>query len=144
MTRVKNKFKNANEVFNYFYPLIKKQGIDFGDTKALFNIGFWIDKPSEMDITHPDRKWNKEYAEAEWQWYLTEDPSIDRLGDIYGKVPPIWERMADPQGNVNSNYGYQWQRGQNHMTQLDYIIDILNKNGYYYRRDLDNLICLSY
>ena len=117
MTNVRNKFNNADEAFNYFYPLIKKEGINFGDTKALFNIGFWLDKPLETDITHPDRNWNKEYAEAEWQWYLTEDPSVDRLGDIYGKVPPIWDNMADSNRHCRSNYGWQWNR--NH--QLDHI-----------------------
>ena len=34
------------------------------------------------------------------------------------RIPPIWERMADSDGNVNSNYGYQWQ--SNH--QLDYVV----------------------
>jgi len=118
MTNVRNKFNNADEAFNYFYPLIKKEGVNFGDTKALFNIGFWLNKPLEMDITHPDRKWNKEYAEAEWQWYLTEDPSVDRLGEIYGKVPPIWDNMADSNRNCRSNYGWQWNR--NH--QLDHVV----------------------
>ena len=27
------------------------------------------------------------------------------LGEIYGKIPQIWKRMADQDGNVNSNYG---------------------------------------
>ena len=25
------------------------------------------------------------YAEAEWQWYLSGDPSISKLGELYGK-----------------------------------------------------------
>jgi hypothetical protein len=32
------------------------------------------------------RNWNDEYAEAEWQWYLSGNPNVDKLGDIYGKV----------------------------------------------------------
>ena len=40
---------------------------------------------------------------------LSGDPNIIKLGQLYGKIPPIWERMADSKGNVNSNYGYQWQ-----------------------------------
>ena len=70
------------------------------------------------------RKWSHEYAEAEWQWYLSGDPNIIKLGQIYGKIPPIWERMADSKGNVNSNYGYQWER--NH--QLDYVVAKLKNN----------------
>ena len=47
---------------------------------------------------------------------------------MYGKVPAIWKRMADRQGNVNSNYGYQWQRGYGHKSQLDYVIELLKDN----------------
>jgi thymidylate synthase len=68
------------------------------------------------------RKFNEEYAKAEWDWYLSGDPSIDKLGDIYGKVPAIWEQMAlGPNNLVNSNYGYQWERGY----QLDKVVAIL-------------------
>ena len=34
-----------------------------------------------------------------------------KLGQLYGKIPPIWEQHGRQQhGNVNSNYGYQWKR----------------------------------
>ena len=35
---------------------------------------------------------------------------LKTLGELYGKVPEIWKRMADDHGYVNSNYGYQWGR----------------------------------
>ena len=50
------------------------------------------------------------------------------LGEIYGKIPAIWKRMANSEGYVNSNYGYQWERGQNHTSQLDYIVGLLKNN----------------
>ena len=114
-------YYNANEAFEYFYKTISKHGIKFADTKALFNIGFTIHKPMLNNIITEKRKWSKEYAEAEWQWYLSGDRNIKKLGDIYGKIPPIWERMADHNGNVNSNYGWQWLRND----QYEYIIDKL-------------------
>ena len=64
------------------------------------------------------------YAQAEWEWYLSGDPNIDKLGEIYGKVPQIWQRMADVDGNVNSNYGWQWKRNK----QLSQVIDQLNND----------------
>ena len=67
MTNAKNNFKNADDVFKYFYSYIKEYGVNFGDTKALFNVGFYIKKPLEINITDTHRKWNKEYAEAEYQ-----------------------------------------------------------------------------
>ena len=123
MTKIKNEFWNANNAFEYFYKTISKHGVKFADTRAMFNVGFTILKPEIRMIVDSKRKWNKDYAEAEWQWYLSGDKSIFKLGDIYGKIPPIWSRMADPEGNVNSNYGYQWQRND----QIGYVIDKLKK-----------------
>ena len=117
-------FKTAGDAFNYFFPKIMFDGVEFDNTRALFNVGFYIENPMDNSILADHRKWNKEYAEAEWQWYLSGDPNIIKLGQIYGKIPPIWERMADSKGNVNSNYGYQWER--NH--QLDYVVAKLKDN----------------
>ena len=124
MINIETDFYNANEAFEYFYKTISKHGTVFADTRALFNIGFTMHKPEYNIIIAEKRGWNLNYAEAEWEWYLSGDPSIFKLGDIYGKVPPIWSRMADDKGNVNSNYGYQWKRNN----QLDYIIDKLKKH----------------
>jgi thymidylate synthase len=117
-------FRNANEAYEYIHDRILQDGVEFGDTKALFNVGFYITDPKDRKIINRERKWNEEYAEAEWQWYLSGDPKISTLGDIYGKVPEIWKRMADPSGKVNSNYGYQWERNN----QLSYIVSILKAN----------------
>ena len=40
------------------------------------------------------------------------------------KIPPIWLRMADENGNVNSNYGWQWKRNN----QLYKVIAMLENN----------------
>ena len=103
-------FRNANAAYEYLHDQILQNGVEFGDTKALFNVGFYMTDPMDNKIINKERKWNEEYAEAEWEWYMTSDPSIDTLGKIYGKVPEIWKRMADDYGEVNSNYGYQWER----------------------------------
>ena len=124
----KNTFKNADEAYKYFFREIIKNGIAFDDTKALFNVGFTIQQPLNNHIYNKGsivpRNWNPEYAEAEWQWYLTGDPRISTLGEIYGKIPPIWKRMADENGQVNSNYGYQWERAR----QLENVVEMLIKN----------------
>ena len=114
-------FRNANEAYEYIHNKILQEGIEFGDTKALFNVGFYITDPKDRKIYNREREWKEDYAEAEWQWYLSGDPNIKALGDIYGKIPEIWKRMADSDGRVNSNYGYQWER----TSQLEIIIDML-------------------
>ena len=116
-------FRNANEAYEYIHDKIVQEGIEFGDTKALFNVGFYITDPKDNKIINKERNWNEDYAKAEWEWYLTGDPKISTLGDIYGKVPEIWKRMADPLGRVNSNYGWQWERNN----QIDYVVDLLKR-----------------
>ena len=114
-------FKKANDAYEYYHDKIIRKGVKFGDTKALFNIGFYIENPMDNAIKNEERKWNPVYAEAEWQWYLSGDRNTAKLGELYGKVPEIWKRMADGDGNVNSNYGWQWKRND----QIDYVIDLL-------------------
>ena len=114
-------FKRANDAYEYYHDKIIREGVNFGDTKALFNVGFYIENPLDHEIENKERKWNLVYAEAEWQWYRSGDRNIAKLEELYGKVPEIWKRMADSDGNVNSNYGWQWKRND----QIDYVIDLL-------------------
>ena len=118
-----NSYKNANAAFEDLLDYVIQDGIDFDNTKALFNCGFYIQNPLDNHITHKQRDWKLEYAEAEWQWYLSGDRNIKKLGELYGRIPPIWEKMADSDGNVMSNYGWQWQR--NH--QIDYVVGKLRE-----------------
>tara|TARA_B100001093_G_scaffold160775_1_gene153202 strand:- start:610 stop:1251 length:642 start_codon:yes stop_codon:yes gene_type:complete len=114
-------FKNANEAYEYYHDRILTHGIPFGDTKALFNIGFYLENPNDKLIINRERKWSLDYAEAEWQWYLSGDANVKKLGEIYGKIPAIWQKMADESGEVNSNYGWQWMRN----AQLSHVINKL-------------------
>ena len=118
---MKTHFKNANEAYEYYHDRILQHGIPFGDTKALFNIGFYLNNPNDKIITNKERKWSLDYAESEWQWYLSGDSNVKKLGEIYGKIPAIWQKMADESGEVNSNYGWQWMRN----AQLSHVINKL-------------------
>ena len=121
MINIETDFWSANEAFEYLYKKISKHGGNFAGTKALFNVGFTLLEPRARMITSEIRNWKEDYAEAEWKWYLSENRNISKLGDIYGKVPEIWKRMADGNGDVNSNYGWQWSRND----QIDYVVDLL-------------------
>ena len=124
MTNTRNKFNNATEAFDYLLDKIRLDGVDFNGTKALFNVGFYMEDPSQKIITNKERKFSEKYAESEWLWYLSGDRSVERLGAIHGKIPPIWLRMADENGDVNSNYGWQWKRNN----QLYKVIAMLENN----------------
>ena len=164
-TNMKTNFENANEAYEYLQDRILQYGVPFGDTKALFNVGFYLNNPSDRIIKNVERKWSADYAEAEWQWYLSGDRDINKLGEIYGKVPAIWKRMANEHDLVNSNYGWQWMRED----QLSKVINILRdekdtrqaaisiydgKEMYMYEHDtpctyaiqftiIDGLLCMS-
>ena len=121
---IEYKFKNANEAFDFYYSLIPYEGKRFNNTMAMFNQGFTIENPLDRIITNDARNFNLKYAEAEWEWYLTGSPKPETLGEIYGKIPDIWQKMMDENGNVNSNYGSQWERGY----QLDRVVAMLKEN----------------
>ena len=118
-------FRNANEAYEYLHDKIIQEGVDFADTKALFNVGFYITDSQDNKIINKERNWKEDYAEAEWKWYLSENRNISKLGEIYGKTPEIWKRMADENGDVNSNYGWQWGRND----QIDMVVEMLKQNS---------------
>ena len=117
MERIKTTFKTASDAFNYFYPKIVFEGETFDDTRAFFNIGFYIEDPKDTTITAKYRNWNPNYALREWNWYLSGDPS----GKEISKYAPIWKNMMDENGDVRSNYGWQWKRND----QLEKVIQLL-------------------
>ena len=116
------RFANAQEAFEYFYNYIMNYGFysESQHTKALFNVGFYINNPKNRDIKTNWRKWNKKYAEREWQWYLSQNRSVEEIK----KFAPIWDKMHNGDNIVNSNYGWQWGRNN----QLDKCIEQLKKD----------------
>ena len=121
---MKEVFKNANDAFVYYYDFISRHGSDFQNTKALFNIGIHIENPLDNNITAKFRKWNFDYANSEWMWYLSGDKSLRTLEDVYGKIPSIWKKMADENNEVMSNYGWHWYRN----SQLMKVADMLKED----------------
>ena len=105
---------------NLFHYIIGK-GEDFANTKAIFNASFTIQDPSDKVITTSRRKFNQEYAEYEWDWYLKGDRDAKEIGER----AKIWNQMMIPGSTeVNSNYGYFW----NYNNQLAKVIDELKRN----------------
>jgi thymidylate synthase len=114
------KFKTAEEAFIYYYKDINENGIKLGNTKAILNVGFYIDNPINNDINVGFRKWKREYANKEWEWYLSKNRSIEEIK----KHAKIWDKMHNGDNIVNSNYGWQWSRNN----QLDFIVNELTLN----------------
>lgn len=112
-----NYYNNAQEAFEELYDLINKEGYYSAGTKVLHNVGIKLLNPLNNEINTKWRKWNKNYAEYEWNWYLSENPNAEEIS----KIASIWKGLMDKDGNVNSNYGYQWSRNN----QLTKVIEML-------------------
>ena len=118
MIHQQSSFTNAQQAFVMLYNFIQTNGIEVGNgTKAINNIGFYLENPLENTINVEWRRWSKKYAEREWQWYLSENRSVSELK----KYAPIWDQMHTGDDIVNSNYGYLWSESdqlKNVLTQL--------------------------
>jgi thymidylate synthase len=115
------KFKNAQDAFEYYYYNIIKNGYILEDTKCLYNEGFEILNPLDNKINTKFRKWNESYAMIEWDWYMSQNRSVEEIK----KIAKTWDKMHNGNNIVNSNYGYQWNRNG----QLDYVINELKRNS---------------
>ena len=116
------KYKNANEAFEKIYRLISLYGNESENTKYFKNFGFYIDNPLVNKITNSIRNWKIDYANKEWEWYLSGDNSAKEISQ-YAK---IWLNCMDIHGNVNSNYGWHWKQNN----QIEYVINELKNNKY--------------
>lgn len=114
------RFTNAQDAFEYYYDAIMENGYDCNNTKVLHNVGFEIIRPEKNEINTPWRKWSKDYADYEWDWYMSANPNAEEIS----QRAKIWKNLMDDNGNVNSNYGYQWNRND----QLNKVIELLRKD----------------
>lgn len=114
-------FKTITEAFEHYYELLDRQ-IPNNDTKSLYNQMFTITDSTEHIIKTNWRNFKIDYAEKEWQWYLSRDRSAKDIA----KVAKIWYNHMDERGYVNSNYGWQWNRNN----QINYVVTELIKNKY--------------
>ena len=82
------KYKNNDFVIN-------KNGVK---TIEIINANFEVDKNETAIFGELN-----EYADRELEWYKSMSLNVN---DIPGKVPTIWQRVADNNGYINSNYGW--------------------------------------
>ncbi len=115
------KYNNATDAFELLFKDIIADGVDFAGTKALFNQSFTLLNPEDKVVTTPQRKFNQDYADYEWDWYLKGNRDASQIA---GRAK-IWKQMMVPTTTeVNSNYGYFWK----YNNQLNRVIDDLKFN----------------
>jgi thymidylate synthase len=114
-------YNNPTDAFELLYQDIMQDGVDFAGTKAKFNQSFTIEDPLDKVIKTPERKFNQDYAEYEWNWYREGNRDAKEIAER----AKIWKQMMIPgTTDVNSNYGYFW----NYNQQLNKVINDLKLN----------------
>jgi thymidylate synthase len=114
-------YKNATDAFELLFSDINSNGESFAGTKAKFNVSFTLMDPSDKVITTPERKFNADYANFEFDWYLKGDRDATEIAER----AKIWKQMMVPgTSNVVSNYGYFW----NYNDQLNRTIKEIKNN----------------
>lgn len=114
-------YENANQAFVILAQHIAGRGEMPGNgTIRLENIGFYIAYPEHNQITEKWREWNPKYAEREWNWYISHSRDVSELQ----KHAPVWKHMHGGDCQVNSNYGWLWNRNK----QLQKVIEKLKNN----------------
>ena len=114
-------YENANQAFNILANRIAGCGeVPGNNTIRLQNVGFYMAYPERNHITEEWRQWNAKYAEREWNWYLSHSRDVSELQ----KHAPVWKRMHGGDCQVNSNYGWLWNRNK----QLQKVIEKLENN----------------
>ena len=102
-------YENANQAFSILANRIAGCGeMPGNNTIRLQNVGFYIAYPEYNHITEEWRKWNAKYAEREWNWYLSHSRDVSELQ----KHAPAWKYMHGGDCQVNSNYGWLWNRNR--------------------------------
>jgi len=115
-------FKTVTEAFEHYYSIIDNEKEGPNGTKAIYDQIFKITNTKQLVVKTKWRKFKETYAEREWAWYISGNRSAEEIA----KHAAIWYNHMDENGNVNSNYGWQWARND----QLNYVIDELKRDKY--------------
>lgn len=107
--------------YNDLLTKIVRKGVKTDCTLALYNEQITFNLESFNQKKHalyryllamPEKRGSRKsfvkYALAEAVWYRQATRSVEMIKEF----GPIWEKMADANGNANSNYGYQLYENQ--------------------------------
>ena len=111
----------VNNIRNIFKEKLKMQ--DFVTDKTgvktveIINASFFADQDAIFGTP------NQDYIERELEWYKSKSLNVN---DIPGGPPEIWKMVANPNGRINSNYGwciYSFENGD----QFNKVVEELKR-----------------
>jgi thymidylate synthase len=95
--------------------VIDKTGVK---TVEIMNAAFFANQPAIFGTV------NEDYIQRELEWYKSMSLNVN---DIPGGPPEIWKMVANPRGEINSNYGWCIYSKEN-GNQYENVINELIKN----------------
>jgi len=123
-------YQDALITLNEFGNTVKVRDYE---TKELQNFAFTVNKPEYCVFESKIRSSNIKYIAAELLWYMSGNRNPDFIKD-YAK---LWDVIRNPDGTVNSNYGYLvWydkisqDSGRYINTQFEWALSSLIKDEY--------------
>jgi len=93
------KYNYTQDIRKQFRRL-KKHNVKSKDTYEILAASFIADSPYIFGTP------NEAYIKAELEWYKSCSLNVYDLKLYYGMVPKIWLDVSDPEGYINSNYGW--------------------------------------
>lgn len=129
---IRNQFKEllAARAFTSVNREANLLGFTGATTIEIVGAAFIADEPSIFgEINH-------EYVKREEEWYNSMSLNVY---DIPGGPPQIWKTVADPDGYINSNYGWCIYSSSNGFTHYDDVVNQLIDNDCQYNRALIEL-----
>lgn len=97
ITVLGNNYQDTEDIKNILINKYKNQDFDATGNVSIIAAAFVADKGYIL------RKPNKDYIKREFEWYMSQSLNVN---DIPGDVPEIWQKVADKDGFINSNYGW--------------------------------------
>lgn len=107
---------DANELFSNLSRLLLNKGLKVSprelETIELEHVWFMLLDPTKNIVKLKSRELDHDYLKAEMAWYLSGNLNPDAII----KASKFWNKLKNPDGTVNSNYGhfafYQLINGQ--------------------------------
>ena len=100
-------YENMGSMYYQTAQKIKSNGVVIdagvgGKAIEIINQQVGLNTPYHLGVSEPTRKWSKEYAIAEFLWYLGRNKRVGCMGQFAS----IWDGLKDKEGCVESNYGH--------------------------------------
>ena len=113
---------DVNDIRDYFVTRLADQNFVTDKTGVkmieLFGASFIADEPAIFGTP------NQDYINREIEWYKSMSLSVN---DFPGGAPTQWQKTANSNGLINSNYGYLIFSEEQH-SQYKNVLDELKKN----------------